>query len=394
MADNNSTFIKPNIKLNNIIKNINSSDEKNVTIYVAIGSSAEPALIHDINNNTWSIPPEREQQFPPFLRTLKQSFPFDPLHIILVDPNLENPPFIICNSNRIIGDDWNFTVVDNIPTYHNDITNITVYCVSNNVEYFSKNCINDNIYDFFENLNELAIKNNWLVIVQDYCGNNIDHLNSYFGENLDNHKNHIVYGIGVGFDGGCFINLTLPLCNFVFEHDGDGIKVFNPYYYNDATILVNIVESLKFEGDSYEIVKNQSYLFIDKHRKFIHAKLLTLLRHIYILKSDYTDHNISIDSTDNIVIDNYISKKYNIHIVKMFIEKKYEEAFEKLLIVITNELIIFFKSIHNDNAEKFVNDVIKEILNETDFYKWGTILKNKFDEYYNVLGWGCSIPIY
>src|SRR3990167_2343182 len=111
-------------KILNIIESNNCSF---LTVYVAIGSAANCTIQDPITGN-WGLDPKLEQQFPPFLKKLKEHFIASPVHIILIDPILENPPFVVCNNKKQIGQNWEKIQYDESFYYFRDeITNVNVY---------------------------------------------------------------------------------------------------------------------------------------------------------------------------------------------------------------------------------------------------------------------------
>mgnify|MGYP001594973207 FL=1 len=197
---------------------IETKGEKYVTIYVGIGSSAKYSVQQDSLTGMYKIDPKQEQEYPMFLSTLKSKYPTHPVYIILIDPALEDPPFVVCDShNKLDTSYWSYDEKINI--FNSEGTNIHVIPVRISVTYdfYSRHEPEAlNITIFFDKLNELSIKNNWLSILHDFSGKNIALMAERYDELLKYHKNHIIYGLGVRRDESCCINLILPMCNFVF----------------------------------------------------------------------------------------------------------------------------------------------------------------------------------
>lgn len=339
----------------NIVKNIYLQDDPNTVVYIAVGSSA-CSMQHDPTTNTWKIEPQFEQQFPPFLSALKMHDYTIPTHIILIDSLLEDPPFVTCDSKKCVSDDW----CKNEDWSYNIVTNTYVYPIRTNVTYAPFNDQDQfNINDFLQQINLCAMEKNWFVVFHDFCGRDVGKLANYFDKMIEGHHDHIIYGIGARLDGGCFIDLTLPECQFEYIIDENGIKVFNPYQHSFRE-LVHI-----YNNSNSVIVKSQIRVMCDNIKLFFKNNFFSLIRQIALLKSG---KNVTICEYSY----SHIESLYDINIKEKIENKEYVQLLDILLCILQCEL------------EKYVeNEIVKYSINqmfeEPDVYKWNYHLEKMLD---------------
>ena len=361
-----------------ILNEISVQNIPNTTIYVAIGSAA-----HSIEQNPitklWNIDPKNEQEFPLFLKSLKTDYPFDPLHIFLIDPHLENPPFVVCDGNKQLGTDWTKIDSNHVTIYENKNTNVTVYSarygISLPFERFKNEACNDSTA-FFDNLNKLAIDFQWLVIVNDFSGRYMSTFAEYYDHSLIGHKNHIIYGLGMRIDGGCRFDLTMPICDFIFNHNGRGITVFNPFdFEDDYDNLFDTIQPYLQILNSYqcEIIKQQTQIFIKSKKSAINS-LVSMLRKAQLFP---TNANINSYPCDN----NYVEQTYNININYMLTNNMSDVLVSRLFEILSEWLIKYISPIAKDNKIYIVNVAIDKIKNTKDPYNWSTITNKLCEEY-------------
>jgi hypothetical protein len=117
---------------------------------------------------------------------------------------------------------------------------------------------NINIDIFINELHTLAINNKWFVVVDDFTGKNISDVAFYYDNILKEHIDHIVYGIGVRNDGGCYKNLSDYKHRFIYLITNDGIKVyncFNKYIKYSDTDTDTDINKLIYKAYCYEYMK-------------------------------------------------------------------------------------------------------------------------------------------
>lgn len=372
---------------------LNSIDKKNklVSIYVSIGSAASNIKMD--NSGRTSIDPKFEQQFPPFLKSLKEELPFEPLHIILIDPLLESPPFITWGSKgQELCHDWTETFVFKrfgIKSYFNSINNIYVYAINDTVKYspiLLGTLSHTNIDKFINELNILSMINKWFCVLNDFSGRQMSDVAIYHDKLLEEHIDHIVYGLGARKDGGCYLDITKPECNFVYIiSPNNGIRVYNPFK-NENNADIELVRSLKQQALSqdasekvkkqYEIIKAQIWQYIKQKRKFIMMDLMTLIRQFGMLA-----HN-KISDIAGIKLDNqYIENNYCPELQNMLKNKQYDDALNVLLNILRIELRQHLSVIYSDDTELVIEHTITEMLACENPYKWYNFIKKIIDHF-------------
>jgi hypothetical protein len=381
MSDLTYNIQKPSISvLCDILYKLQDKSIPNTTIYVAIGSAAH-SVQQDTITKKWSIDPKNEQEFPTFLRSLKTDHLYDPLHIFLIDESLENPPFVVCNDDKQLGRDWVKTNNEYVTSYYNPYTNITVYSfhynISHPIDKYNYSTYIDST-KFFVELNRLAIEKQWLVVVNDFCGRMMHKFAEYYDKSLIGHKNHIIYGLGMRMDGGCNFDLTMPICDFVFNNNAKSITVFNPFNYEDD--YDNLFDTIQvfshfINSHQYSIIKQQTQMFIKIKKSFLVDCLTSLLRKVYLLKINVDVFWSPVDQHE------YLKQVYNINVNIMINNKMYDELICILFKILSEHLIKFVSPLAKDKSKEIVNNVINEIKNTKDPYKWTIIVKKLLDEY-------------
>jgi len=372
------------IILDDVLDYIVSKETSHATIYVAIGSAAHMAKEDCFGN--WYIEPQFEQQFPPFLSSLKKLCPFEPIHIILIDPMLEDPPFVVCDKKKNLANGWNKINNETICEFYNDATNVHVYPIKSYISYLN-NCEHEQCTDampFFKKLNMIACVNDWLVIVHDYSGYDAGTLGKFFDDALMEHRDHIIYGIDVrSSERGCYIDLTKPGCDFVYNIMGSSIKIFNPFNFTDHVELMkqlDIYKSISSDGDdakrNYVIAHEQVKCFVLTKRKFIISDVMTALRQIKrVMDGSLIDLDMFKYSLKN------VSSRYLFDIDTIIKTRKYNELFLETLNILKHELINQIYSVYGEQSIDIVDVTIYNMLEQSDYYKWTAIIRKLLDDY-------------
>jgi len=341
-----------------LLKYIETKNEKYVTIYVAIGSSAR-CSIHQDNTGMYKIEPKLEQEYPMFIRELKSKYPTYPLYIILIDPSLEDPPFVVCNSQNKVDDTyWKYES----DMYHSDETNIHVcpYKISVSYGYYHNYNQDVRIDSFFERLNELSIKHRWFSVLHDFSGKHIANMAKYYDSYLGDHRDHIIYGLGVRKDEPCMIDLTLPICNFSFENDDESIKVFNPFCYDNITELNSVVNTYREASHpDIKIMEEHCNEFMNYIKKEIYDSV-QVLRQLRLL----------IDGKDII-----INLQYEPDVDKLIQYKKYRQVFDMILKLLFHKLTMYLQTKCHD-PDEMANTIIVQMIDEPNIYRWTNIIQN------------------
>jgi hypothetical protein len=377
------------------LTDILSKNEKKVTIYIGIGTQIHMSTRDDITGYL-TLDPMYDHQYPICLKTLKNLCPHDPLYIYLMDPMLNVIPYIVENKyGDGLEDGWVLDNFKGIQLYHNMEMNIHVYCIKKYVIYPYDKIINGSDYiinyepidlnNFFDQLNEMAITNNWFVVAHDFSGKNIGKMAYYYDDILKDHLNHIVYGIGCrDDDDGCYIDLVQPKCQFIYEINEDRITVFNPFNYNNLTELYDVYEAYNICNTYYDcddkiiddniliihnmhmnIIKQQIQYYIKSISKLISDDIMTVLRRIANLD---LEKDFDINMIDKISLCVY--SKTQLNIIELIKEKKYKLIISSLIEILKLNLekILCYK--YNKNTKSIIDIAIDSMLYNKDPYQW------------------------
>lgn len=392
--------------LTNILLHISDKNQKNTCIYISIGSSAS-TVSKDALTGNWTISNGNNQQFPPFLKNLKRLSPSIPIHIILIDPNLENPPFIVwdgTDNNTKPSSAWLKSDIYqkfNIEHYENIKDNINVYVLrkyvvydpyENNDYYNGVNAINISL--FLTLLDMESIEQNWFTVVNDFSGiimSKVALVHDQILKTKDkNHLDHIIYGLGARKDGGCNFDLTQPECDFVYNITSDGIKVFNPFC---STCHDNdMLQSLKYLADmpdanekhrnDYLIAITQIGEFIKYKRRIILYEIMTLVRQFgkLIKHPDQIDKN-------SICPDNlYIKITYGINLHELYKDNRYSDIFYHCINILKEELKEHIYVIYGKNTNEIVEKIVLNMILTSDPYQWYNQISELLRDFDNKTG--------
>jgi hypothetical protein len=351
----------PSLDLDSIISNI-PIDEPHCCVYVAIGSAAHMARQV---GESWIIEPQFEQQYPRFLRNLKAELPCNPVHVILIDPYMEDPPFIACNEMKMLSFNWN-RIAENI--YVEDVCNITVYVIRKYAEYVGgAKRHNEGTIDITGSLrllNEMSIQHGWFVVVQDYSGNNI--VDAWMelvleDSRLQMHGDHIIYGLNSQCDGGCYLDISQPNCDFYYIIDQTGIKAV---ILSDSNI--SWFQGLMRGCDETRgaILRSQLHSYLQEKRELCFS-VITCLRYLYN------------DSTTT--LPTRLAQKYNAMLKDV---TGCLQLYATLTHILRLELHYYMVGAAGDDAgdgagaaaAAAVDDIMHKISSTIDPYKWADIL--------------------
>lgn len=353
-------------------------DGQRITVYVAIGPASH-MKIQDPNTHEWSIEPKYDQQYPMFLKSLKKKCPNDPIHIFLIDPLLEKVPFIVCNKKNELDD--HFVFDPERKAYHNNQTNITVYPINEYVSYpgdgryhNENQCVD--LTTFFDTLNELAIERHWLVFGQDYTGRNIANINKYYSNVLKNHYDHIIYGIADGMDGGCYIDLSLPICDFEYVVYPHYVRIFGIRNFDSLKEFLDSKQQLYEITGTHNspILNEQIKQYIDNKQKFILYNIIGLLRQ---LQAKIIGRDVDISLEYILSIENNCNVACDINLRGLINTQKLDQAFDiiKLSILPTElEKLLYHK--YTDVTIYKIEEFMHHVFAEKDPYKWNDIARN------------------
>jgi hypothetical protein len=242
------------MELKNILLDIKAQFnlERKTVIYLGVGTAA------GYREPDGSLAQKNYHQYPPFLQHLKNTVPDLHLSIILIDPQQEDPPYMV--QDQVLQDNND---PDNQAIYTSHDQTLTLYTLREEVytEPYTNTSGRD-ITPLLQEFNQFAIENNILFIYHNFTGRDNRLLAEYFDNELKEHLDHIIYGLGMREDFGCYFDLTSEASFYPYYFDERGsIKLFNLYYFIVNKKLNCIQQAIR----RYSIHNNNNKNILAKH---------------------------------------------------------------------------------------------------------------------------------
>jgi len=219
--------------------------------------------------------------------------------------------------------------INNNNTFLSSNQSLTVYTWRENVytEPY-QNVQGIDITSHLRDLNKFAIDSGSLLIYHNFTGKDNRYLAEFFDEELKDHLDHIIYGLGLREDFGCYFDLT-DLCSYhpFYIDTNNHIKLFNIYYYimNEKLYLLrnDINSKFKFKfNDSIFTAHMERILNVVKHE--LNNVTLQVLRSVFRLIIGEESQQID----PNLIFFDY--EKRN-KCVDLITNKSYSELYDFLL---------------------------------------------------------------
>lgn len=353
--------------LQTIIKEI-KSERKNI-IYIGVGTFA------GLKETDGSLLPKNYHQYPPFLQSLKNSQPDLSLSILLIDPNQENPPYMVEDKGLVPkykGLVLNYILPNNNLTndiYTSPDNSLTLYTLRQNVytdPYLKYNDNYLNITEHLRDLNAYAIEHNVLFIYHDFTGRNNRLLAEYFDEEIKAYLDHIIYGLGLREDFGCYFDLTdLSSYHPDYRTPQGFIKVFNVYDYivNDKINLMYNTPMLENTTTNTDIVNTHMQRLLIIVKQDLHNIVLQALRVVFRLITGEEVKEFDKDATEY----KYFSPEKRNLCLNFCREKNYCDLYDFLLTEFGKKLdvVAFIKKLDMTGRE-----ILEFITLGDDPFKW------------------------
>jgi hypothetical protein len=195
-------------------------------IYIGVGTYA------GLKEPDGSLADKNYHQYPPFIQHLKNSLPYLQLSIVLIDPHQENPPYLTQDKGLLLNDSNN---VNHTDIYYSSDHSLTLYTLRERITTDAYTHNNDdivNITSLLRDLNNYVIANDIALIYHDFSGRDNRLLAEYFDEEIGEHLDHIIYGLGLREDFGCYFDLSHPCSYHLFSLNRQRkLRFFNIYYF-------------------------------------------------------------------------------------------------------------------------------------------------------------------
>lgn len=363
-----------NTIINDIYNDItNDNNNHPVCIYISIGAKAG-MIKNDI------LDEEHYHQYPLFLKEMNNNVFDMKTYFILIDPCLEEIPYMITDNNLNIDFKKNDIINNN-----NDIQKWTsnrhiVYTYRQNViiKYNNEIC---NQYDYVDitevliNLNNLCMDLDILLICHHFTGILNNKIAQCFDNQIKHHLNHIIYGIGERGDHSCYFDLRQPLFKFPYKvvrnrvNKRDMITVFNVYDYLINNSVKSIEQSIEIFGIHFidmitehinYVIKEESYYFKNTILYVIRTFYMYAYKEDYNASMDYLINMVYSELRDDVktMCENGVNKEQ----LYMYIRQKYSNSLDNYVILTNN----YYTS----------EQLIDKICRDKDCYKWYNEMKN------------------
>ncbi len=300
----------------------NCKDGQNL-IFISVGSAANMEMKKEDTLHQKDM-----HQYPPYIQNIKQMFPMLPIHLILIDPWLTTPSYIVKNLEK---EDKRYDIdveFDNIYHFENS-TN--VYEFKDYVTY--KGMSNDNkefdITNMLEELNDFCITNNHILLFHDFSGRNTWKLAYYFDKKLNQCDSSIIYDITLRMEGTCSIDLTNPTFSLPLFFDDEKISIFNPYKLTNQDLF------LMLNRDDNKHLKQ---ILITVYKK----RISMLVDDLYPIYRRFKKHTIDMKKDSSIELaSKFIDRVYNdeFYMIDMLFEKDILNKINCYKASIGNEII-------------------------------------------------------
>ena len=328
-------------------------------IYFSIGSAA------GLRDDNGLVENKNYHQYPPFLQQLQEEINSAHIYIILIDPMLENPPYLVTDHSK--GLDF---IQENVDYYTARSVNQNIFHVFSmrenvyiNGQYF---------YDGYHNitqelfkLNDMCMKESILMIYNDFTGRDNKYVAEFFDEQVSTHLDHIIYGIGARKEFGCYIDLMSIESQFIFKNtirNRSMIKVFNIFNYLFGGNSIYNVDSIvqEYGIENVDKISSQISCVIEQYINEFKGKSLAVLKEIYRLI-----HNNDLNECEYII--ETVNYKYREHVKQLIHKKSYYDLQEFMFNIYARDLDIICK-LKNDKLNGC--ELLKIITSSQDPYQW------------------------
>ena len=323
---------------------IDNGDDIKKIIYFGVGSHFNGNL-QDISNY-WKD--NENQQFPLFIHDHKINNIDDEMIIILIDPSIKNPPYIVTDSTSFYADSWSKDeIYDNIFKSSFGIT-VIVYQVAISWEEIDKRV---NIFPILINTCKIVNKyKNYLLFYHEFYGSSPIILENKIKEVNGAYNPHkVCIDITRGGNLSCYFDLSDPFNYPIIAIENDCLIYKNPEYLSKEEICIINSKFTNININSVNKKDNDYILFqqIKNSLKFIKNicknYVISLLRN-HLIKNKLDD------------------KMYQLIMIKNLIIKI------PLLNININNLIQYIRIMDDQNITKELFNIFKIIINHLMFY--------------------------
>lgn len=287
-----------------------------------------------------------DQEYPPFLRELKNYNDVE-IHLVLIDPNLEDPPLCVCDSNKVYKEKF----VKRGNTYIHNESNIYVYCYNLSVYYDGSNKWLKDYIHFCEN-------NNYLLFLHDFLNRNLKTLINTM-DSYDYRK--IMLGISlVSEQDNCHMDMS-KLYNqpvVFYNYKGNYLEIWTPSDDNITDLGSTYRDLSKLKELSPEMNRMIAWIdaYIDNFINPFIAYVIPIYRQLYLKQP----------------VNDYILECANFNFNNIFWNGlTLEQYIDNLKDILNNFFIKLNKETYIENTGR----VIKDLLEIIDLYSISSTIK-------------------
>ena len=370
--------------ISSIESTLNSPDLRNAPVMIYVGVGTFAGLMTEIDGQK-ILEDKNYHQFPPCVQKIFSEHNEMHIFIILIDPLQENPLYISTDRNmyrKYFQYEWNH-IDDTVEMYIND--RITIYPFRKAVKtqinnYHYDDSILDITHELYR-LNELCIQNDLTFLFHDFSGQDTPKLlEKYFIDQIKNNLDHIIYGIGGGYINGCYYDFTSPEAFFATTVEFKSRKIIKVFS------IIQMMNQFHFMRKSHINTNLQDYLSSEIERYGI-ENIETISSQISNLKEDFKfkfknyiiyilrilkDYNFDSLEDGKILDLNYYLKRINTYEIRMMIDSRDPQLFEKTIHFIgkmyENEITLITSNTRY--AEFSPVELILMVTANSDKYKW------------------------
>lgn len=375
-ASNDSIF---NEFFNNLTK-INRTTQQIIYIGVGVASNLDTKLDNVLKDKDM-------HQYPPYIQQIKEQSNL-PLHILLIDPSMEEIPYSVERLGLGLGTEPFNKINQN--TWHNPTKQITITSINSYVIYppYSDKRhyigeVDDDYVDitqFLISMNELCAKHKDLLFFHDFSGRDTFLLAMTFDNSLQENRNRIVYDLSNRQMGTCTIDLTDSDNYYGLERDSNGLfYVLNPFCIKKIGLLI------AYDETTNNILRIQLLTILKNELERLNKNIYYLYRRLNtIITADDFDSFRIIQSMRYFEFE-YIDIKYGMNLYDLFVNSNgnktdIEGLKDIILEIMRMEIVELAMCLDRMNSnEEFYQTIANSLLRQIDDpkhkYNWFELIK-------------------
>jgi hypothetical protein len=321
-----------------------------VFIYTGVGTAAGL-----INRATGILEQKNYHQYPPFLQDLKNTIVNLHLFIILIDPQQEDPPYLMTDQQLKKENVSVFTLRQSV---YAEPYNSADYAIDITVQ--------------LRTLNQFAIQNNITTLYHDFSGRRVNLLAEYFDKEIGEHLDHVVYGMSARTDHGCIFDLTDLSAYFPYrlypspaENKRTILKLFNVFKYlvQETNKNIDVIDASLYPPYMHEMILLQKNQIITTIKSDLKNNMLSILRIVTRLLNGTDKH----EEVPHLYIFNFLPKLAREHSINLFNDRNYKDLLTYLMNLFGKEINVISRLNHLDIDG---HEILKFIINSPNSYDW------------------------